>query len=273
VKKAEHQVVHYPESRIATIDLGRIALGKHHLAGLLEVDVTDVLVRLKEHSAAGQSVSFFAWIVKTIAAVVAENRYVHGVAGPGNSTIVFDDVDVSVIVERKVRGTRVPLPLLIKKAHEKSVEEIYSEIRQARKQAIADQSNYVLSDNRGSRFAMRLYYVLPRWLRLFTLGRILNNPHRRKTMMGTVVVTSVGTVGGLPGWVIPKSMHNLCFALGSIVKKPWVVDNEIRVRDILHLTVLVDHDVVDGIPAVRFAAKLVDRIEKGMEELAEPSNV
>ena len=201
--------------------------------------------------------------MKTIAIVVAENRYVHAVAGPGNSTIVFDDVDVSVLVERKVKGTRVPLPLLIKRAQEKSVEEIYSEIRQAQTQPIADEGNYVLSENRVSRFGMKLYYTLPRWLRLSVMGRILHNPQRRKSMMGTVVVTSVGTVGGPPGWVIPKSMHNLCFALGSIVKKPWVVENEIRVRDILHLTVLVDHDVVDGIPAVRFTAKLVDRIEQG----------
>ena len=59
-------------------------------------------------------------------------------------------------------------------------------------------------------------------------------------------------------------MHNLCFALGSTVKKPWVVENDVQVRDILHLTILFDHDVVDGIPAARFAAKLVDRIQEGM---------
>jgi pyruvate/2-oxoglutarate dehydrogenase complex dihydrolipoamide acyltransferase (E2) component len=58
-------------------------------------------------------------------------------------------------------------------------------------------------------------------------------------------------------------MHNLCFALGSIVKKPRVVEHEIRIRDVLHLTILFDHDVVDGIPAARFAARLVKRIEEG----------
>jgi pyruvate/2-oxoglutarate dehydrogenase complex dihydrolipoamide acyltransferase (E2) component len=59
-------------------------------------------------------------------------------------------------------------------------------------------------------------------------------------------------------------MHNLCFALGSIVKKPWVVENEIEIRDILHMTVLFDHDVVDGAPATRFIMRLVDRIQKGI---------
>jgi hypothetical protein len=33
---------------------------------------------------------------------------------------------------------------------------------------------------------------------------------------------------------------------------------------VLHLTILFDHDVVDGVPAARFAMRLVDRIQKGL---------
>jgi len=264
VKKAKHQVFHYPSSRIATIDLGQVALRKHHIAGLLEVDVTTALSGLLKQGSAKPGVSFFAWIVKTIGAAIAENRNVHAVSGARNSTVVFDDIDISVLVERKVEGTRVPLPLVIRRANEKSAEQIHAEIREAQKQAIRNEGNYVLSENRVSRAAMKLYYTLPQKLRLFIIDRILKNPHRRKNMMGTVVVTSVGSVGRLPGWIIPKSMHNLCFGLGSIVKKPWVIENEIQVRDILHLTILFDHDVVDGVPAARFAAKLVERIEEGV---------
>lgn len=82
--------------------------------------------------------------------------------------------------------------------------------------------------------------------------------------MGTAIITSVGSVAYLPGWVIPKAMHNLCFALGSVVKKPWVVRNKVEIRDILHLTILFDHDVVDGAPAARFAARLVKHIQHGL---------
>jgi pyruvate/2-oxoglutarate dehydrogenase complex dihydrolipoamide acyltransferase (E2) component len=263
VKKDKHQVFPYPVSRIATIDLGQVALRKHHIAGLLEVDVTDALSRLNERREAKRGVSFFAWIVRLIAAVIAENRYIHAVSGRKKGTVVFDDIDISIAVERKVEGARVPLPLVIRRANEKSDEDIYAEIRAAQKQAILHEGNYVLSQNRVSRTAMKLYYALPQRLRLFLLNRILRNPFRRKNMMGTAVVTSIGSAGTLPGWIIPKAMHNLCFALGSIVKKPRVVENEIRIRDVLHLTILFDHDVVDGIPASRFAARLVERIEEG----------
>ena len=84
--------------------------------------------------------------------------------------------------------------------------------------------------------------------------------------MGTAMVTSVGSVGRIPGWVIPKSMHDLCFALGSVIKKPWVVDDRIEIRDILHLTVLFNHDAVDGGPATRFIAQLVKHIERRVPE-------
>jgi pyruvate/2-oxoglutarate dehydrogenase complex dihydrolipoamide acyltransferase (E2) component len=80
--------------------------------------------------------------------------------------------------------------------------------------------------------------------------------------MGTAIITSSGMVGRFHGWIIPKSIHNLAFAIGSIVKKPWVVENEIQIRDILNLTILFDHDVVDGVPAARFTAQLVKNIEK-----------
>ena len=110
---------------------------------------------------------------------------------------------------------------------------------------------------------MRIYYALPQWVRLIFMRRILGNPRRSHAMMGTAVITSVGGAGHISGWVIPKAMHNLCFALGSIAKKPWVVANRVVIRDILHLTVLVDHDVVDGMPAVRFLSRLINNIQQG----------
>jgi pyruvate/2-oxoglutarate dehydrogenase complex dihydrolipoamide acyltransferase (E2) component len=82
-------------------------------------------------------------------------------------------------------------------------------------------------------------------------------------MMGTVMITSVGSVARVPGWILPRSIHNLSLALGSVVKKPWVVGQGIAAQDILHLTVLFDHDVIDGAPAARFVADLVRRMEAG----------
>ncbi|MDW7739041.1 MAG: hypothetical protein SCJ97_03140 [Bacillota bacterium] len=36
-----------------------------------------------------------------------------------------------------------------------------------------------------------------------------------------------------------------------------------EIRDYLHLTVLVDHDVIDGAPAVRALGRLTELVESG----------
>lgn len=46
-------------------------------------------------------------------------------------------------------------------------------------------------------------------------------------------------------------------------RKPAIVEDRIEPREILNLTVVFDHDVVDGAPAARFVERLVDLIESG----------
>ena len=77
------------------------------------------------------------------------------------------------------------------------------------------------------------------------------------------MITSIGMMGKINGWVIPVSVHPLSFAIGSIVKKPGVVKDKIEIREYLFMTVLVDHDVIDGAPAVRALSKLTKLIESG----------
>jgi pyruvate/2-oxoglutarate dehydrogenase complex dihydrolipoamide acyltransferase (E2) component len=54
----------------------------------------------------------------------------------------------------------------------------------------------------------------------------------------------------------------IIFALGNIAPKPVVVGGEVVVRDILHLTVQVNHDVVDGASSARFTQRLVRNIQE-----------
>ena len=44
-------------------------------------------------------------------------------------------------------------------------------------------------------------------------------------------------------------MHGLGLVVGSTAWKPAVVEGRIEPREILNLTVLFDHDVIDGAPA------------------------
>ena len=62
---------------------------------------------------------------------------------------------------------------------------------------------------------------------------------------------------------LSPTRHSLGLVVGSIAWKPAVVEGRIEPREILNLTVVFDHDVVDGAPAARFARRLVELIESG----------
>jgi pyruvate/2-oxoglutarate dehydrogenase complex dihydrolipoamide acyltransferase (E2) component len=84
------------------------------------------------------------------------------------------------------------------------------------------------------------------------------------SMAGTVGITAVGMFGeGQGGWGIAVGSHVLDLIVGSTAWKPAVVEDRIEPREILNLTVVFDHDVIDGAPAARFARRFVELIESG----------
>ncbi|RPJ28498.1 MAG: hypothetical protein EHM33_04300 [Chloroflexi bacterium] len=262
--KRQSYEIPYPSSRQLTFDLGRIGLGKHHVKALLEVDVTEARRIIKQNRQSGNKVAFFAWLIKVIADCVALHPPIAGInRAKSNKVLVFDEVDLSIVVEKNVNGVRVPLPYVIRKADQKTLYQIHDEIEAVKSQAVESEGNYVLGEE-YSTTGMKMFVRLPQWLRLILMRVfVLNNPQRIKNTMGTVMITTAGMVGHTRGWIIPFGMHPLCLALGSLNEQPSVYRGEIQKREILHLTILIDHDVIDGVPAARFVDDLVKKLESG----------
>lgn len=254
----------YPSSRQLTFDMGRIGLAKHHVRALLEVDVTEARRLIKRSRHSGRKISFTAWLIKAIADCVALHPPISGLNdAKHNKVVVFEDVDISIVVEKDVDGARVPLPYVIRRADKKTLCEIQEEIESAKSQTVKNESDYVLGEEQ-SRLGMKLFVRLPQWLRLILMRwLVLNHPQRVKDMMGTVMITTAGMVGHTRGWIMPFSMHPLCLAFGSLNEQAAVYKGEIQKREILHLTVLIDHDVIDGVPAARFVDDLVKKLQAG----------
>jgi pyruvate/2-oxoglutarate dehydrogenase complex dihydrolipoamide acyltransferase (E2) component len=254
----------YPSSRQLTFDVGRIGLGKHHVKALLEVDVTEARRIIKQNRHTGNKISFTAWLIKAVADCVALHPPIAGVNDANrNKVLVFEDVDISIVVEKTVEGARVPLPYVIRKADKKTLCQIHDEIESAKSQPVEGEGNYVLGEEQST-LGMKLFVHLPQWLRLILMRLlVLNHPQRVKDMMGTVMITTAGMIGHMRGWIMPFGMHPLCLAFGSLNEQPAVYRGEIQKREILHLTVLIDHDVIDGVPAARFVDDLVKKLQAG----------
>jgi len=148
-----------------------------------------------------------------------------------------------VIIEKDIDGDKVPLPYVIRKTNEKSFERIEEEIKEAKTKELTEED--FTFEKRHPRL-MAFFLSMPQAIRKLFWKRILADPYFAKKTMGTAVVTSVGMFGKVNGWVIPNTIFPLCFALGSVIKKPGVVNKQIEIREYLCLTVIFDHDGVDG---------------------------
>jgi pyruvate/2-oxoglutarate dehydrogenase complex dihydrolipoamide acyltransferase (E2) component len=254
----------FPRSRLSTVDLGRIGLRRHHVVALLEVDVTRARQQIRIVNRGGQSaVSFVAWLVSNVARSLAGHPDAHGVRVGRRRLATFDSVNVSLMVERAVGKHRVPLPVLIRDADTRPVTEIEEEVRRARSEPV-DPATVVIGGKPGG-LAMRLYYALPGFLRRALLELVIRNPRRVHRTMGSVVVTSLGMGGRVRGWFIPRSIQPVCIGVGAVTPKAVVVNGTIEPREMLHMTVLVDHDVVDGGPASRWISQLLRSMESARE--------
>jgi 2-oxoacid dehydrogenases acyltransferase (catalytic domain) len=106
------------------------------------------------------------------------------------------------------------------------------------------------------------FLSLPRPVRTLAWRFLLGNPEWFKRFGGTVGISSVGMFGPAGGWGIPIAPPTLMITVGGIATKPRYVDGELQARELLDLTISVDHEVVDGAPAARFARRLAELVEQ-----------
>ncbi len=248
-----------PSVRTATIDFGRVSQRRHSIIGMIEVDITNARENVKA-SKKISNISFNGWLVKSISDLLADHKQVAAYVRRKKKLFIFDDVTVSMVVEKNKDGLRIPVPLLILSANKKSVEEITEEIEIAKRKDL--QKNEIILHQTMS-FIMQIYIYLPPFIRRAIWRHMIKTPKLAYGRMGNVVISSVGMMGNVNGWFIQSTIHPISFGIGSITKKPWVVNGEIMIREILHITILFDHDVVDGGEMARFVGALAKKLERG----------
>lgn len=245
----------FPKIRHGYIDVLREGQRKRFIHGLFEVDVTDVRLKLREYKTKmGESPSFTAFIIHCLGKAVDENKILHAMRQGRNKLVLFDDVDVSTQIEVEVDGHKIVKPHVVRAANRKSFREIHNEIRAAQVGKPEEEQKYQ---------SMQLFLSLPRFIRSVFWWFIASQPQVFKKLGGTVGMSAIGMFADGAGWGIPISFPTLMITLGGIGKKPGVVDGRIEIREYLSLTVSVDHDIVDGAPATRFAKRLRELMETG----------
>lgn len=237
----------------------------HNMYALLELDVTDIRQRLRSQRKEGRNVSFFGFLLGAIAKTLDENRELNHIRC-GKRIYYIDEVDISTAIELKLDGVLIPRLYVVRNGAKKTVEEITMEIENAKKSW--KESGSTSEEDKWALKGIKLASVLPRWLFQFIIRRFANDPLKIKQRFGTTYVASVSGFSDASGFIIPYfegQNRPLAFAIGTIVKKPGVVGSEIRIREYLNMTIMINHDLVDGAPAARFVNRLKQRIEGNCE--------
>jgi 2-oxoisovalerate dehydrogenase E2 component (dihydrolipoyl transacylase) len=78
---------------------------------------------------------------------------------------------------------------------------------------------------------------------------------------GTFTITNVGGFGVETGTPIINKPECAIVATGLIAPRPWVVDGELAVRQLMTTSVSFDHRIVDGAYAAQFLVQLRDLLE------------
>lgn len=253
--------VPFPKARQAVVDSLQHARRMNVFHVITEVDVTEVRRWIrKTREETGEALSFTAFLTSCVARAVDEDRSMHAYR-TGNRLIMYDEVDISVIIEREVAGDRVPIfPHVVKAANTKTAREIHDEIRRAQREEV---------DPSGRGKWIERYPLLPAFIRNLLWRRLLGSPHWRRRVTGTVAISAVGMFGKGAAWGIPVPTYTLSITVGGIAEKPAVVDGRVEAREYLSMTISFDHNVVDGAPAGRFLNRLKGLIEGGYGVLDE----
>ncbi len=239
--------------------------GGHNFYALLEFDITKLRSYLRERRRAGDGGSFFAYMLKAIGTCVSENLLFNSFIDL-RSTTRFEEVDINIPVEIRRDGAWLTKQCIIRNIGAKSLAEVNREI-EAAKDAGDAEVGFV-----ASKATRALLGMLPAFIVRAIFRIVLSNHAWVQKFSGTLFVTSVSMFSNVPGFVIPYigGPKAVSFAIGSIAKKPVVVGNRIEIREMVSITAIFNHDLVDGAPAARFINRLRELVEADFQGAVRP---
>ena len=245
-RRRPYQVGPLPAGRLHVVQLLTAVAGRHTVHGLIEVDVTEPLHRLRSEPSRP---TVTAYVVAAAAHTVRAHPEVN-CRRAGRKLVAFDEVDLVVTVERGSRARSAPVPVALRRADTKSVADIAAELRD-RKATPVERSGY------PHRLVSRMPFAVVR-AATAAAGRV---PAVAASWGPPVGVSSLGMFGA--GWAIPISPLTVLITVGGITRRPALVGGNLAEHHYLPLTLSFDHAVVDGGPAARFAATLAHTLETG----------
>jgi len=243
----------YPKLRNFILDIMREGRRKNVINLLMEAELAPIRNHIELHARQhGEHITLTGFICKAFADAVDEDKSVQAYRQGKSKLIIFDEVDLAVMVEREVDGHIMPVTQIVRSANLKNIGTISQELRQAKAAAIGDTGPLNALD--------KVFFALPAVLRKVVWAVMRWDPQLFKQLVGTVGVTSMGMHASGPAVVFPITPMTLTLSIGAVFKK-LVLENGVAVeRDFIQMNLGADHDIIDGAPLMRFAERFKSKL-------------
>jgi 2-oxoacid dehydrogenases acyltransferase (catalytic domain) len=248
IPQSPGKIYSYPKLRNFVIDV--LAEGRRKQIAHIIVDadisgVRDEIAALRQRG--GEPVSLTSYIAKSFASAIAADKRMQAYRLGRKRLIAFDDVDLAFMIEREWEGEAIPVFYVLRAAQQKTIYEIHRELRAARERPLG-------TDGPMSALEMQFFH-LPAFLRKILWFFVRRNPYWFKDLAGTAGVSSMGmyTSGRAVG--VPITPMSLTLTIGTVEKRAILHEGRLIEREIIHLNLSIDHDIIDGAPLMRFAER------------------
>lgn len=252
-QKAGYKSIPLTFNRKAVRASASVTKEKNTFHCITEVDISIPRKLINDYfQKTGIKLSLTAYIVTCLAHTIKDHPLLNSFI-KGHKLIILDDVTVSVLIERELKGEKVPEPVAINSAQTKTYIQINDEIRAA--QNLRGEQLGNLSSTTWVRF-------IPGFL-LRSFIKIADKNIKMGKRYGKVAVTAVGMFNKESVWFIPHGTATVLITVGGIDSK-LVKEGELIIeKEHICLTVSFDHDIVDGAPASRFMNQLIETVKSG----------
>ncbi len=244
----------FPKSRNLISDVMWLSRKKSMIHGLCEVDISITRDILKNYnSGKDQKVSLLSYILYCYSRSVEKFDNFNTIK-KGRKIITYNDVDVSVIIERELDGKKFPMNYIIRNCNKLLPEEINNELTKAKSTPVGE----IMYDKKINFFAS-----LPAFIRRMTLTFISTSPRLSRQYFGTTGVTSTHTVIKGQFWGMPSSPATMAMTIGSIYRKVVKINDGLTEREFICLTFSADHELNDGADGIRLFNHFKEMLESG----------
>jgi pyruvate/2-oxoglutarate dehydrogenase complex dihydrolipoamide acyltransferase (E2) component len=247
-RRNSYNVKPFSPFRKASVDLLNAASRKNMIHALIEVDITSTRQTIKKiRKEEKKYLSLIGYILFCTSKALDNYKHLQAYRDWRNKLIIFDDIDISTTVERKINDEYEVIPKIIRKANHKDMFEISEEIRKAKTEPIHKAEVYK---------SIKKYLAIPFFIRRFFFRFLDRFPILMKNKAGTIMVTSSNSAALGNAWGIPVASHTVNLTIGGIANKLKKINGSIVETENLCLTISFDHNIVDGAPASRFIRHL-----------------